>query len=590
MIAGPSARRSTNSSALDPDEAAGLERLADLAAQDGDSSRLAELRRRKAAIDSARLRYAALVHQLDPAPHPAELARAAQSLGRWFDARGWWKLAARRDEASRAEAEAALARLAKAEPPAAPSGRSLAELLGPVPPSPSGKTNVPGALSIPAFTDDAERRGIAFIFDNGRSELLQIPETMSGGVALLDFDGDGWLDIYAIQGGPFPPRDHPPFGDRLFRNRGDGQFEDVTSASGLAALPGGYGHGVAVGDYDNDGRPDLFVTRWRAYALYHNLGHGRFEDVTVTAGFGGARDWPTSAAWADLDNDGDLDLYVCHYLQYDPANFGPLPFAGVALNTVYCGPRAFPALPDHLFRNDHGRFVDVTAEAGIVDPNGRGLGVVAADLDDDGKTDLFVANDSVGQLFLPQPGRLAFRGGGSGFGAGDERDRRLPCRDGCRLRRLRRRRPARSGRDQLLWRIDDALSQPRPGSVQRPVGRRGPRLADPLGAWLRARRARRQQRRALDLAQANGQVEDFGAAIPYAMPAQLLLGDAVGRLADVSDRAGAPWRVPRLAHGLAAGDLDNDGRVDLVLVGENAPLALLHIIGSSRRTIRRSSP
>ena len=101
-------------------------------------------------------------------------------------------------------------------------------------------------------------------------------------MAFLDFDGDGWLDIYAVQGGTFPPPPGPaPFGDRLFRNRGDGRFEDVTAASGLARLPGGYGHGVAVGDYDNDGRPDLFVTRWRSYALYHNLGGGRFEDVTT---------------------------------------------------------------------------------------------------------------------------------------------------------------------------------------------------------------------------------------------------------------------------------------------------------------------
>ena len=111
-----------------------------------------------------------------------------------------------------------------------------------------------------------------------------------------------------------------PFGDRLYRNRGDGHFDDVTASAGLVNLTGGYGHGVAVGDYDNDGRPDLFVTRWRSYALYHNAGGGRFEDVTTRAGLDGDRDWPTSAAWADLDNDGDLDLYVCHNLQWDADN------------------------------------------------------------------------------------------------------------------------------------------------------------------------------------------------------------------------------------------------------------------------------
>ncbi len=111
-----------------------------------------------------------------------------------------------------------------------------------------------------------------------------------------------------------------PNGDRLFRNLGNGRFEDVSRRSGIAGFPGGYGHGVAVGDYDNDGRPDLFVTRWRSYALYRNRGDGTFEDVTAAAGLGGDRDWPTSSAFADLDNDGDLDLYVCHYLRYDPAN------------------------------------------------------------------------------------------------------------------------------------------------------------------------------------------------------------------------------------------------------------------------------
>ena len=268
----------------------------------------------------------------------------------------------------------------------------------------------PSKLSVPTFVDDALRRGLVFTFDNGRSAKRQLPETASGGVGVLDFDGDGWLDIYAVQGGPFPPAPGPPpFGDRLFRNRGDGRFEDATVSSGLAALPGGYGHGVAVGDFDNDGRPDLFVTRWRSYALYHNLGQGRFEDVTTRAGLGGDRDWPTSAAWADLDNDGDLDLYVCHYLKWDAVNptlcVDP---SNPGTGTSTAIRAAFPALPDRVYRNDGGRFVDVTEQAGIVDRDGRGLGVVAADLDGDGKTDLFVANDTTANYFFHNRGGCRF--------------------------------------------------------------------------------------------------------------------------------------------------------------------------------------
>ena len=148
------------------------------------------------------------------------------------------------------------------------------------------------------FEDDAARAGLSHVFDNGESPIHQMPEVSSGGVGLIDFDGDGWLDVYALQGGPFPrlaalrgrgrtkQDSRAARGDRLFRNRRDGTFEDVTESAGLPGMSQGYGHGVAVGDYDNDGRPDLFVTRWRSYALYHNRGDGTFEDVTAAAGPG----------------------------------------------------------------------------------------------------------------------------------------------------------------------------------------------------------------------------------------------------------------------------------------------------------------
>ena len=562
--------------ALEPADATAVERLADLAAQDGERERLAELRRRKADIENARSDYRRLINKPELAPLAAELARAADAIGRRFDAAAWWRIAAQRDPSLTREAAAARERLAKAEAPAA-GGGTLADLLGPLRSPAGGKGAALAKLSVPTFVDDGQRRGLVFTFDNGRSPNRQMPETMSGGVGVLDFDGDGWLDIYAVQGGPFPPPPSPrPFGDRLFRNRGDGRFEDATVSSGLAALPGGYGHGVAVGDFDNDGRPDLFVTRWRAYALYHNLGQGRFEDVTTSAGLGGDRGWPTSAAWADLDNDGDLDLYVCQYLKWDAVNPTLCDSPDQPGVHDYCEPRGFPALPDHVFRNDGGRFVDVTEEAGIVDRDGRGLGVVAADLDGDGKTDLFVANDTTPNYFWHNRGGFRFSEQGleSGLatsaGGGYLAGMGVACGDF-----------DGDGRPDLAvtnffnesttlyHNHGDGIFSDRSTAAGLAASTR-----QMLGFGLVALDANNDGR--LDLAQANGHVNDLSPKIPYAMSAQLFLGDGAGKLLDVSNRAGAPWQVLRLGRGLAAGDLDNDGRIDLLLVGENDPLALLH--------------
>src|SRR5262249_2674768 len=259
---------------------------------------------------------------------------------------------------------------------------------------------------------DAEAVGLVFVYDNAETALRQLPESTGGGLALLDYDGDGWLDVYCVQGGSFSPSSEAGSpsggpGDRLFHNRGDGTFKDVTERSGIGRFSRGYGHGVAVGDIDSDGHPDVFVTRWRSYALYRNRGDGTFDDVTEAWGLGGRRDWPTSAALADLDGDGDLDLYVCHYavLDIDPPRICRDPKTQAYLT---CNPLDVAALPDRLFRNEGDRFVDVTAHSGVDDRDGRGLGVVAADLDGDGRVDLFVANDSSANFLFRNLGGMRF--------------------------------------------------------------------------------------------------------------------------------------------------------------------------------------
>jgi Tfp pilus assembly protein PilF len=562
---------------LEPADTASIERLADLAAQSGEKVKVAALRRRKAAIEAAIDQYKQLVNHAELAPLAAELARKAEPIGRRYDAKSWWRIALGRDASLEPEAARAQARLAKAEPPTVAAQGTVAELLEPLASMGIRTRAVAGRLGVPTFVDEAGQRGLAFTFDNGLSDQHQMPETMSGGVALLDFDGDGWLDIYAVQGGKFPPPSGPvPFGDRLFRNRGDGRFVDVTERSGLAKLRGGYGHGAAVGDFDNDGRPDLFVTRWRSYALYHNLGGGRFEDATATAGLGGDRDWPTSAAWADLDNDGDLDLYVCHYVKWDELHPTLCRSQGRTEGPYdYCDPRAFPAVPDHVFRNDGGHFVDVTAETGFIDREGRGLGVLAADLDDDGKIDLFVANDMTANYFLRNQGgfRLSEEGLVSGLaasaGGGYLAGMGVACADF-------------DGDGRLDLSVTNFIDQSTTLYHNHGGGIFSDRsteagLAAPtrlvLGFGLAPLDANNDGWP--DLVQANGHVTDLRPSLPYQMPAQLFLNQGHGKLIDVSDRAGTPWNVPRLARGLAVGDIDNDGRADVVIVSANMPLALL---------------
>jgi len=267
-------------------------------------------------------------------------------------------------------------------------------------------------------------RGLDFTLQNSPTPHKYLIETMPGGVALLDYNNDGLLDIFLVNGGRLTSpmqvpekfdRANPRYWNRLYRQNKDGSFTDVTEASGLAnAGLGNYGMGVAVADYDNDGFPDLFVTNYGKNILYHNNGDGTFTDVTAKAGVAGGG-WSVSAGFFDYDNDGHLDLFVTRYMEWDTKRSKA---CGGAWRT-YCPPAEFPATTNLLYRNrGDGTFEDVSQKSGIAAKKGRALGVAFADYDDDGFMDFFVANDGMQQYLFHNNGNGTFTECGLECGAG----------------------------------------------------------------------------------------------------------------------------------------------------------------------------
>ena len=304
---------------------------------------------------------------------------------------------------------------------------------------PAGPNLSPARVSvIPAlaFTDITSEAGIEFVHEAGAYGERLLPETMGGGVAFLDYDNDDNQDLLFVNSATWPWQPEPatPSTSKLYRNRGDGSFEDVSEAAGMDfAL---YGMGVATGDYDGDGFVDIFVTAVGENRLFRNLDGERFADVTGETGVGGSGDaWSTSAAFADIDDDGDLDLFVCNYVAWSPEIDREVDYRLTGIGRAYGPPTDFPGSDSYLYRNDGGKFVDVSEDAGIVVANpatgrpvGKALAVLPADVDGDRRVDFVVANDTVRNfLFLNLGGGrfretgvdmgLAFDAGGAATGA-----------------------------------------------------------------------------------------------------------------------------------------------------------------------------
>lgn len=267
-------------------------------------------------------------------------------------------------------------------------------------------------LARPKFVDISSRVNIHFQHIAPHTSKKYLIETMAPGVALFDFDNDGRLDIFVTNGAPLadptpkgtiPEKTGPEYWNRLYHQKADGTFEDVTEKAGLQGT--GYGMGVAVGDYDNDGYEDLFVTAYGGNKLYHNNGNGTFTDMTEQAGVGGSG-WSSSAAWVDLDGDGRLDLFVVRYVDWD---FGDL-WCGPKIEGLrgYCHPDVFPAIPPLVYHNDgNGHFTEGAQKMGLAKPE-KGLGIALADYDRDGHLDIYVSNDSMSEFLFHNKGNGTF--------------------------------------------------------------------------------------------------------------------------------------------------------------------------------------
>jgi enediyne biosynthesis protein E4 len=425
------------------------------------------------------------------------------------------------------------------------------------------------------LTDITGSAGIDFRHNSGAFGAKRLPETMGPGCAFLDYDGDGWLDILFVNGMDWPDHKRQRSTLRLYRNNRNGTFTDVTRSAGLAVEM--YGMGVAVGDYDNDGFPDVFITAVGQNRLFKNTGKGHFIDVTGKAGIGDRSAFSASAMWFDYDRDGFLDLFVCNYVKWSPEHDV---FCSVdGKNKSYCTPEAYRGSTCWLFRNrGDGTFEDVTAKSGIFDSSSKSLGVALLDYDRDGWPDLLVANDT-------QPNKLYRNQRNGTFDEMAVRAGVAFSEDG----------KARAGMGIDVADFDNAgaagiaitnfdnemLSLYRPNrlGVYSDVAMKagiGQPSRNSLGfgcaffdvnldGWL-------------DLLAVNGHIDETVRNIShnhgYAQAPHLFLNDGKGSFRDVAMEAGGGFAAPKVARGLALGDFDRDGDIDVLITSNQGPAAL----------------
>jgi hypothetical protein len=431
----------------------------------------------------------------------------------------------------------------------------------------------------PRFVDVSAKAGITFVHQSGASADKFMVETFGSGVAWIDYDNDGFADLYFVNGAPGAS-------NALYHNNKDGTFTDVTAKAGVAASGTGknvYKTGVAVGDYDNDGYLDLYVTAFGPNILYKNKGDGTFADVTAAAGVaGGATEWSTSTGFFDYDRDGNLDLYVANYLDYRVTDN---PYCGLRKEgyRMYCLPTLFDGMADRLFHNNgDGTFTDVSQKAGIANPAGKGLGVVFCDVDRDGDTDIYVANDMVRNFLYRNNGDgtfldIAYAAGvgfdgngkpqaGMGVDCGDYDDNGYP--------------------DLFVTNFSEELNtlyeNGGAGTFEDVTTRAGLSAGFvPLGFGTKLYDVDNDGD--LDLHVTNGHVVDnvklYQPNLTYAQR-DLLFENLGGKFRDVTTESGPALQTERVGRGLAVADFDNDGYLDVAISSVGRRPALLRNQGA----------